>query len=225
MGFVGMPKWLKRLQVRRNEFATNSCEYLIVTKDSSYQRTREVHNGIDVWQTVVEFREYGLKPPFESFEFLLGCDPEMPTRMFSSAFRGVSIDRLAAVLEMGIDVQPTDSIIYVSDFDKAWEYGGVPKVILELDRSFLHSTYREIPSDTVAADIADLQKHFPCVEKSRDGSKLWLSRLAENDPRRNNAYEINYAKLIPENARHALKAIFIFATEYIDLASLIRKTR
>ena len=48
-------------------------------------------------------------------------------------FRGVGIDRWGHILSTGVDGYPTDSIIYADTIDKAWEYGGYPKVVLALN--------------------------------------------------------------------------------------------
>ena len=46
--------------------------------------------------------------------------------------RGVEIGRLPTILSTGIDVDPTDGVIYCEVGDKAYEYGGFPKVIMVL---------------------------------------------------------------------------------------------
>ena len=46
--------------------------------------------------------------------------------------RGVAIDRLPTILSTGIDVDPTDRVIYCEIGDKAYEYGGFPKVVMVL---------------------------------------------------------------------------------------------
>jgi hypothetical protein len=77
-------------------------------------------------------------PPFDWVDLR-----ELDPCLIACAFRGVGVDRLGAVLRSGIDVEPSDSVIYVDFFDKAWEYGGMPKVILALDRDFLDGTWRK----------------------------------------------------------------------------------
>ena len=46
------------------------------------------------------------------------------------------------------------------------------------------------------------------MEKSVDGTKIWLSRLPENDRRRTTAYETAYARWIPGDPWDALVALF-----------------
>jgi hypothetical protein len=43
-----------------------------------------------------------------------------------------------------------------------------------------------------------------------DGEKLYLSRLAENDPRLNTDYERAYARWIEGDPFEALRAVFLF---------------
>jgi hypothetical protein len=188
----------------------------------SLDTTKEPWNGIDVWQTLFKFGVKNFSPSFESFDFLMKCSLIDPMWFIRCAFRGVSFNRLAAVLETGIDVVPSDSVIYVSDFDKAWEYGRLLKVVLALDRDHLDRTYREVPADTPEDEITRLACKFPSIEKSRDGSRLWLSRMGEDDPRRTTSYEINYARWIPGDPKRALRAIFIFANERIDLQAAVK---
>lgn len=87
----------------------------------------------------------------DSFEVLNGC----------MDFRGVSYDRLPTILAAGIDVEPTTAPIFVSDFDKAWEYGDWPKVIMAFDGMHLDYTYRQITSDIPADEAARLMQEYP----------------------------------------------------------------
>jgi hypothetical protein len=45
----------------------------------------------------------------------------MDRRLFTCVFRGVAIDRLPVVLKTGVDVEPTDTVLFADFFDKAWE--------------------------------------------------------------------------------------------------------
>src|SRR5262249_46250788 len=126
-------------------------------------------------------------------------------------FRAVGADRLSAILSNGIDVEPTRSVIMVDCFEKAWEYGGWPKVMQALDWSCLDQSWREIPTDTPPGELTELRKIFPALLTSIDGSKLWLSRLPEGDPRIASSYEVSYGRWIPGNPFEALKAILVFS--------------
>jgi hypothetical protein len=124
-------------------------------------------------------------------------------------FRAVAIDRLGAVLQDGIDVYPTTNVIYAEFSSKALEYGGWPKVLLALRRDSLHRTFREVPADISEEDLEEVRREFPTIIKSVDGSKLWCTRLSEDDPRIASSYEVAYAWWIPGDAWSALKSVFI----------------
>jgi len=49
-------------------------------------------------------------------------------------FRGVSYDRLPQILDTGVDVVPRTERLFVGEYSKAWEYGGLPKVMMAFDR-------------------------------------------------------------------------------------------
>lgn len=133
-------------------------------------------------------------------------------RMLMLKYRGVSIDRVRAVLRNGIDVDPPDSIFYVNDFTKAWEYGGWPKLVLALDPTHLSPTYVEVDADTPEPDLRKWRDVYPTMLPSKDGTRLWLSRMREDDPRIGSPYEFAYARWIPGDVRKALRAMLIFST-------------
>ena len=128
-----------------------------------------------------------------------------------SEFRAVEIEHLQRILRKGIDVEPTDAVIFTGCFDKAWEYGGWPKVMIVLERSKLQRTYCEIPATIAPDELAKLRELYPAMVRSIDGTKLWLSRLAEDDPRITSSYETTYARWIQGDPFDVLKAIIVFA--------------
>lgn len=138
-------------------------------------------------------------------------DPEQTIGLFGSAFRGVSIDRLPQVLNTGIDVVPATAPIFADSLDKAFEYGGVPKIVLALDPAKLDRTFREVPADTPADETAEIKKIFPTEIASVCGGALWFTRLSPNDRRAATPYESDYARWIPGNSMDALRAIIICA--------------
>ncbi|MFW6002714.1 MAG: hypothetical protein ACOCQD_05175, partial [archaeon] len=106
-------------------------------------------------------------------------------------------------------VLPTDSVIYCELFEKAMEYGEWPKIMMGLDPSGLDRTFREVDANIDQKEINKLLKTYPVQQKSNDGSKIWLSRLSESDPRRATSYEVNYAKWIPGDPWKVLKIIIL----------------
>lgn len=162
--------------------------------------------------------EGGVGPPFESMDFLHKLDQNL----LLCQFRGVSADRLNFVLSNGIDVDPTDSVIYALDLVKAWEYGGWPKLLLALDTSRLQRTFKEVPSDISADELERLRQHYPTV--IRDGAKLWLSRFPEGNCRIATTYETYYAWWIKGDPFQTLRAIMLFARpeDEADVGTLLK---
>jgi hypothetical protein len=118
------------------------------------------------------------------------------------------------ILSTGVDVEPTTAPFFVTPhFDKAWEYGGWPKVIMALDPKQLELTYREIPADTPADEVARLMQDYPARFESETGDSFWLTRFPESDTGAGSAYERDYARWIPGNALQALLAVFVFKPE------------
>ncbi len=150
----------------------------------------------------------------DPFNLINAVDPPVrESALINCTFRGVSLDRLGHVLAHGIDIWPTDDVIYTSFFDKAWEYGDFPKVILALDQRQLSQTFRVVPASTPEHELAELVQTFPTCLRIQDGSKLWLSRLDRDDPRIGSSYEMEYANWIPGNALECLQGVFIFTPE------------
>lgn len=132
------------------------------------------------------------------------------------AYRGVSISRLPVILSTGIDVEPTTATIFTGDFQKATEYGGLPKVIMALDRKRLDRTYKKVPADTPADEIAELRRDYPnrldgadCA----DDTSIWLTRLPADNPCAGAVEEKLYCRWIPGNPLDALVAVFVFQPE------------
>lgn len=165
---------------------------------------------VPVWTAAVDAREHGYHPPIteralrDSFD-VLSWDTE---------FRGVGLDRLQTILATGVDVEPTTAPIFVSDFDKAWEYGGWPKVVMAFDGRQLERTYREvIISETAADEIAQLSVDYPTRVEVPAGERLLLTRFPESDTRATSGYEREFARWIPGDPLVALLAVFVFIPE------------
>jgi hypothetical protein len=60
-------------------------------------------------------------------------------------------------------------------------------------------------------ELAALRLRYPTMLKSRDRTKLRLSRLPKDDPRIANDVEMAYARWIDGDPFNVLRAIFIFA--------------
>lgn len=128
----------------------------------------------------------------------------------TAACRGVPLDALGRVLRHGTDLVPTDAPAWFGDFTKAIEYGGIPKVVMMFRRASLRSTYVEV----AATDVGQLERlapDYPTRRVSVDGSMVWCSRFAHDDPRVASAYECEYARWIPGDAREALIGVLVVA--------------
>jgi hypothetical protein len=123
----------------------------------------------------------------------------------------------------GIDVVPADAVIYVNFLDKAWEYGGFPKLVLALKHDRLRTTFREVPVDTGAEELVELRKVYRTLLKSRDGRMLWLTRLPEGDRLIATPYETAYARWIPEHQFDSLLAAFVFARPKDEALESVRR--
>ena len=127
-------------------------------------------------------------------------------------FRGKSLDHLAAVWKNGIDVSPTDAVIFCADVEKAHEYANLgwgepgPGLILALHCGHLERSFKDLPADASTNEIAEVQRTYRHKYTATDG-RMRFSRLAEQE---NLNYEEAYGYWIPGNAKDALLAVFIF---------------
>ena len=144
-------------------------------------------------------------------EFLLSLGPYGVKILSDCLFRGVSVEKLNTVLKLGIDVEPTDAVIFTDVYlEKVWEYGGWPKIVLALSRDGLQRTFEEISSDTSEEKLAEMRARFPTMLTPSEGKMLRFSRLAESDSRLASVYETEYARWIPGDPLQVLKMIMIF---------------
>lgn len=162
--------------------------------------------------------------PFDHIEFLrsigeLHGDGKAFLRFL---YRGVGIDRLECIFKTGIDVEPTTSTIFVGSLEKAWEYGGFPKIILGLDPGHLSQTFKEVSASITEEELARLEELYPTVLRSSDGKMLWLTRLEECDPRIGTEYEYGYARWIPSDPFKALGIVLIFV-DLLTMKSILEK--
>ena len=125
----------------------------------------------------------------------------------SCFFRGVSMDGLRVVLKTGVDVEPSNSVIWANDLDKALEYGDWPKVVMAFDSEHLKRSWIEIEAGASANETEKIRRDYPTVIP--DGDKLYCSRIPSDAPQLMTAYEFQHAFWIPGNPFEALKAVFI----------------
>ena len=127
-------------------------------------------------------------------------------------FRGVEYDRLPVVLRQGIDVIPTDSVIYTAESAcKAMEYGWYANtqkmILLMYDAAKISRTFIECPNNTPADELKELMQIYPTKVELSDTETVWLSRLKKEDKRLATPYEADYAGWISRNPFEALVGI------------------
>lgn len=111
------------------------------------------------------------------------------------------------MLKTGVDVEPTNVVIWVNEVQKALEYGGWPKILMAFDSERLKRSWIEIDVSAPPEEIERIQRDYPTV--IRDGDKLYCSRLPSDAPQLMTAYEFQHAFWIPGDPFEALKAVFI----------------
>ena len=132
-----------------------------------------------------------------------------PNLLVFLLLRGTPLDRFGAASAQGVDVEPTDAVIWASDDPrKSLEYG---PLLLVYQWGLLDRPYRQVPLDTSPEELGRLRRTFPHITPLPDGSGFWLSRIPESDPRR--AYERDYAWWIPGDPLRALRAIIAVGTQ------------
>jgi hypothetical protein len=156
-----------------------------------------------------------------SIMFLVCAIEELDaSKRMSAIVRCVEIERLPVILVQGCDVQPANSVLWIDKFpSKALEYGGDEKVMMIFDMNRTEPSYQEVPSDTDQTTLDELRRDYPTVERSTDGSRLWLSRLPAHDTRITMPYEIEHARWIPGAPFDALSGILVLGR---DIAKLRR---
>lgn len=137
-------------------------------------------------------------------------------------FRACSISRLDVVLATGVDV-PRGNVIWVSDLEKALEYGEGDeyKILMAYRTGAMERPFREVSADIPDAQRAELLRSYPTVIESKDGRKLWFSRLATEDPRLASGYEVAYAWWIPGDPLDALEFVVVFGRDVDKTVQLV----
>lgn len=138
---------------------------------------------------------------------------ELDATLLGCEFRGVTAAALDRVVTNGIDVLPTDSPIFVcGQFDKAWEYGGFPKLIMALRHQHLDWTWRMTSPETPDDELEAILRVFPSRIELGDGY-VHHSRFAPDSTAIGTPYETEYARWIPGDPWEALHSIFLFYPE------------
>ena len=123
--------------------------------------------------------------------------------------RGVSLDRLQFVLENGIDVPPGAPLWVEIGIEKAWEYGGSPKLLLVLAQEALQPAHLVLPSSTPEQELEVYKTQYQTVLRREDRGEIYLSRLKPTDRRVGSGYEQAYCRFPAGDPRNCLVAIII----------------
>ncbi len=165
-----------------------------------------------VWVISMARPDLHQKIPFEWVKLFLTLDPACD--LINSHFRCVDVSRLQHVVLNGVDVWPVNREIYATHFfEKAWEYGGWPKVTLVFDSDQLERSFKEVPVNIDAEVLAEIKKTYPTMVRTEVEGSFWLSRLAEDDPHIAKPYEREYCRWISGDPFAALKALVIFTDD------------
>ena len=128
--------------------------------------------------------------------------------------RGVGADRLPVILATGCDVEPTDAPLFVADLEKALEYGDEgDQVIQVFHHNCLEPSFREREASLSAEERMEIEKDYPNVIPSNDGSYLFFTRLSPDDNRSATDYERAYGYWIPGNSVEALSALILISAD------------
>lgn len=151
---------------------------------------------------------------FRSAPFLMGnLNDLLLGSMARSIKRCVGLERLPMILQHGVDVFPTNSVIWAdTTAGKALEYGGDEKVMMLFNEDHTKPAYRTIPATTPQNELEELRILYPTINPSADGSTLSLSRLPKNDTRTAN-YDIFFGRWIPGDPFEALAGLVLFGRD------------
>lgn len=154
----------------------------------------------------------------------LPVDDPLHDRLFCAPCRAVKLHRLPVVLRQGVDVEPLDRVMSCGTFEKAWEYGGFPKVMLFFDRAELSGSGIRLDEGMSAAEEAELRARYPNELRYGDGPP-WLTRLPVDHPMAGTAYESAYGCYVSGDPAAAVLAVALFGTEEMlgDLPALVQR--
>ncbi|MGH3331439.1 MAG: hypothetical protein ACRDPJ_09055 [Nocardioidaceae bacterium] len=141
--------------------------------------------------------------------------------------RGVEIGRLPTILSSGIDVDPTHGIIYCEFGDKAYEYGGFPKVIMvfryknDAGRQVTLPVFRTVFPNSSPDSVAEARKLYP-FQLGRDSAGREHRCRVQPESQAHANYLSACGYFIPGNPWDALTAVFVFGIrEHLDAARAV----
>ena len=138
--------------------------------------------------------------------------------------RGVGAQRLPVILATGCDVEPSDAPLFVSSLEKALEYGQQEDQVIQVFKhDHLEISWRERSAALSSEERAEIEKDYPNVIPSIDGSSLWFTRFSPEDNRAATDYEREYGHWIPGSAVEALAALVLISSNPNRYSEHLRK--
>ena len=139
--------------------------------------------------------------------------------------RSTVLARLPDVLATGVDVVPADSVMaVVPTAGQALDFRhGDERLLLVYDGRTLYPAWKEIPADMDERRLAALERSYPTRLRSQDGSRLWLSRLAPDDPRLTTQVEVEHARWIQGSPWEALLGVVVLGQDHDDVLGEARE--
>jgi hypothetical protein len=124
---------------------------------------------------------------------------------------GVPLEACERILTNGIDVIPTDAVIWANDLMKAAEYGRGNQLIMILNSRDMRRSYKQLDRNATSDAQKAIEKEYgvnPVIFP--DGAVLY-SRLAADDKRRGTPYELAHGWYIPGDPFSILSGLIICA--------------
>lgn len=132
---------------------------------------------------------------FDYFKFLMG-----------NGCRGVALSRIEDILAAGVDVRPTNAVIWVDHLDKAVEYGSdAGTVVMVFDNAQLRPASIEFPKSTPETELAQFANEYPMRVDDYHGKVL----LSHCGPTQDPGYGLLYGRWIESNAFDALRMVLV----------------
>src|SRR5262249_32033650 len=111
----------------------------------------------------------------------------------------------------GIDVLPTDSVIYANDLEKASEYGGRDGLIMLLNPSEMRRSYMMLDASADPDNRRHIEQEYGTDPIIFPEGTLFYSRLPPTDRRRGTPYEVANGWYIPNDPFKVLSGVIICA--------------
>lgn len=128
-------------------------------------------------------------------------------------FRAVPLSQLEKIFKYGCDQENHDVLWMDKSLSKALEYGDSEKAVMVFDCDKIKPSFVQVQSDIAPDELEFLKELYPTAEVSKDGTKIWLSRLGEHDKRRTRPYEVEYGKWIPKDPHEALGGLMLLGPD------------